>query len=215
MNDPAITVAVILDSAVGLHQGGQVSAPVFQRVAQQVLEYLHIPHDVELPPSRQVLLAERHVKDQDWKKARPIIWATRWKPSILRRQIRSAAGRASAKPTPDVAASVVVPAALRQPEPAAPAVRRATASRHAGSQASETAAAPASSPSSGTVVLDVEQGGIVVPSFLGKSVRAAIEMAEESGLDLDAVGSGLARQQSPPPGSHVAAGSQVTVKFGR
>ncbi len=57
VNDPAITVAVILDSAVGLHQGGQVSAPVFQRVAQQVLEYLHTPHDVELPPSRQVLMA--------------------------------------------------------------------------------------------------------------------------------------------------------------
>src|SRR3954471_19661230 len=65
INDPAITVAVILDSAVGLHQGGQVSAPVFQRVAQQVLEYLHTPHDVELPSNRQVLMAERRVKDQD------------------------------------------------------------------------------------------------------------------------------------------------------
>jgi cell division protein FtsI (penicillin-binding protein 3) len=64
-------------------------------------------------------------------------------------------------------------------------------------------------------VLEVEQGGILVPSFLGKSVRAAIEMAQESGLDLDAVGSGLAREQSPAPGSHVASGSQVTVKFGR
>ena len=59
INNPAITVAVILDSAVGLHQGGQVSAPVFQRVAQQVLEYLHMPHDVELPASRQVLLARK------------------------------------------------------------------------------------------------------------------------------------------------------------
>ena len=53
INNPAIMVAVILDSAVGLHQGGQVSAPVFQRMAQQVLEYLHMPHDVELPASRQ------------------------------------------------------------------------------------------------------------------------------------------------------------------
>src|SRR5207237_7613222 len=46
---PAIVVSVILDSAVGLHQGGQVAAPVFTRVAQQVLEYMHIPPDVELP----------------------------------------------------------------------------------------------------------------------------------------------------------------------
>ena len=70
-------------------------------------------------------------------------------------------------------------------------------------------------PSSGTVVLEVEQGGILVPSFLGKSVRSAIETAQENGLDLDAVGNGLAREQSPPPGSHVASGSSITVKFGR
>src|SRR5207253_9898552 len=70
-------------------------------------------------------------------------------------------------------------------------------------------------PAEGTVVLDVEQGGIVVQSFAGKSVRSAIEIAEESGLDLDAVGSGIAREQSPPAGSHVAAGSRVTVRFGR
>ena len=73
----------------------------------------------------------------------------------------------------------------------------------------------ASLPASGTVILEVETGGIVVPSFLGKSVRAAVELAEQSGLDMDAVGSGTARQQSPPPGSHVAAGSRVTVNFGR
>jgi cell division protein FtsI (penicillin-binding protein 3) len=70
-------------------------------------------------------------------------------------------------------------------------------------------------PRGGTVVLDVEQGGIVVPSFVGKSVRAAIEEAEESGLDLDAVGSGVAKDQSPMPGAHVTAGSRVVVKFVR
>src|SRR4029077_4543634 len=71
INDPAITVAVILDSAVGLHQGGQVSAPVFQRVAQQVLEYLHTPHDVELPRSRQLLLASSQVKTQELAEGSP------------------------------------------------------------------------------------------------------------------------------------------------
>ena len=68
---------------------------------------------------------------------------------------------------------------------------------------------------SGTVVLDVEQGGTVVPSFAGKSLRGAIETAEESGLDLDPIGSGVAREQDPVPGSRVASGSRVTVKFGR
>jgi cell division protein FtsI (penicillin-binding protein 3)/stage V sporulation protein D (sporulation-specific penicillin-binding protein) len=67
----------------------------------------------------------------------------------------------------------------------------------------------------GTVVMDVEQGGIVVPSFIGKSVRSAIEEAEGSGLELDAVGSGVALEQSPIAGSHVPAGAHITVTFGR
>src|SRR5580700_3173811 len=64
LNNPQIVVAVILDSAVGPHQGGQVAAPVFHRVAQQVLEYLHTPHDLPLAPNRQLLLASR-AKDKE------------------------------------------------------------------------------------------------------------------------------------------------------
>jgi cell division protein FtsI (penicillin-binding protein 3) len=70
-------------------------------------------------------------------------------------------------------------------------------------------------PASGTVVLEVEEGGIPVPSFLGKNVRAAIEAAQDAGLDLDAIGSGVAREQEPAPGSKVTSGSRVLVKFGR
>ena len=70
-------------------------------------------------------------------------------------------------------------------------------------------------PTSGTVVLDVEQGGIEVPSFVGKTFRGAVEAAQDAGLELESVGSGVARQQSPLAGSHVPAGSRVTVQFGR
>ena len=236
INDPSITVAVILDSAVGLHQGGQISAPVFQRVAQQVLEYLHTPHDVELPPNRQVLLAERRVKEQDIEEGSPDRFgemdAADAGPTEVASMEAAAnnsgpqSAAASAKPAAGETASVVVPAALRQH--VAPSVAPSR-----GSDADNPPSAPAGAaemasggssfshicrpalPSSGTVVLEVEQGGILVPSFLGKSVRSAIETAQENGLDLDAVGNGLAREQSPPPGSHVASGSSITVKFGR
>src|SRR6266568_2614858 len=57
VNNPVVTIAVILDSPVGGHHGGEVGAPVFQRIAQQVLEYLHTTHDVELPSNRDVFLA--------------------------------------------------------------------------------------------------------------------------------------------------------------
>ena len=77
------------------------------------------------------------------------------------------------------------------------------------------AATAAKAATTGTVVLDIEQGGIEVPSFVGKTVRGAVESAEDAGLELEAVGSGVGREQSPPAGSHVAAGAHVTVQFGR
>jgi cell division protein FtsI/penicillin-binding protein 2 len=220
INNPVITVAVILDSAMGLHQGGQVSAPVFQRVTQQVLEYLHTPHDVELPASRQVLLAERRVKIQDVEEGSPDRLGDAMDAADLAAPDSSSdsspqPASASAKPTPDVAARGVVPAALRQREAAAPPAPSPKLVAMAEQRPTGATPPPPHLPSSGTVVLDVEQGGIVVPSFLGKSVRAAIEMAQAGGLDLDAIGDGLAREQSPAAGSHVAAGSQVRVKFGR
>jgi hypothetical protein len=61
----------------------------------------------------------------------------------------------------------------------------------------------------------VEEGGIPVPSFLGKNLRGVIEAAQDAGLELDAVGSGVAREQSPQPGAHVPTGSHITVRFGR
>jgi cell division protein FtsI (penicillin-binding protein 3) len=62
------------------------------------------------------------------------------------------------------------------------------------------------------VVLNVDSG-IVVPSFMGKSLRTAVEVAQQSGLELNILGSGVARQQSPAPGSHLLAGQKVTVRF--
>ena len=71
VNNPQIVVAVILDSAVGLHQGGQISAPVFRRISQQVLEYLHVPHDLPLAPQHQLLLAWAKTKDKDLEEGTP------------------------------------------------------------------------------------------------------------------------------------------------
>ncbi len=48
VNNPAVTILVSLDSPIGLHEGGQVSAPVFKRIAEQVLPYLDVPRDVPL-----------------------------------------------------------------------------------------------------------------------------------------------------------------------
>jgi cell division protein FtsI (penicillin-binding protein 3) len=103
---------------------------------------------------------------------------------------------------------------MRQSEPVAGAGSEVPPAK---SQAAADAAATtqAKLPSTGTVVLDVEQGGIEVPSFVGKTVRGAVEAAQDAGLELEVVGSGVARQQSPAARTHVAAGAHVTVQFGR
>ena len=204
INNPAVTVAVILDSAVGLHQGGQVAAPVFQRITQQVLEYLHVPHDLELPPDRQVWLARNKVKDSDLDEISPDhLGASLEVADAGSLDAVPPASPQSAKPSP--AQGPLIPAALREKEPQVSAAQSPSAAGDASARA----------PSMGTVVLEVDQGGIEVPSFIGKSVRGALETAQDSGLELNPVGSGTAREQSPAPGTHVTARSRVVVMFGR
>src|SRR6202521_2012414 len=223
LNNPQIVVAVILDSAVGPHQGGQVSAPVFRRISQQVLEYLHVPHDLPLAPQHKLLLASAKAGDKDLEEGTPDHPGEPLETAEVNSDSSEPAKAASvARALPSASSGQALPtnagsdgnverAAMREqvlsnggPETPAP------------NKSSEaTTASPARLPSSGTVVLDVEQGGIEVPSFVGKTVRGAVESAQDIGLELDAVGSGVARQQTPAPGTHVAAGARVTVQFGR
>jgi cell division protein FtsI (penicillin-binding protein 3) len=62
INNPAVTILVSLDSPVGLHEGGQVAAPVFKRIAEQVLPYLEVPRDVPLNP-RLIQAAYKHQEE--------------------------------------------------------------------------------------------------------------------------------------------------------
>jgi cell division protein FtsI (penicillin-binding protein 3) len=212
VNKTQNVVAVILDSAVGLHQGGQVSAPVFRRISQQVLEYMHVPHDLPLAPQHQLLLAK--TKDKDLEEGTPDHPGE----PLETAEVNSA----PAEPAkPSNVARAPSPASAGSDRNVVQAAMRETMS--AGNPSQEVPAKPPESgsvtpaklPSTGTVVLDVEQGGIEVPSFVGKTVRSAVEAAQDIGLQLDAVGSGVARQQSPAAGTHVAAGARVTVQFGR
>jgi cell division protein FtsI (penicillin-binding protein 3) len=54
VNEPAVTILVVLDSPVGAHHGGEVGGPVFKRIAEQVLSYLDVPHDVPVKPDVQM-----------------------------------------------------------------------------------------------------------------------------------------------------------------
>jgi cell division protein FtsI (penicillin-binding protein 3) len=222
INNPQVVVAVILDSAVGLHQGGQISAPVFRRVSQQVLEYLHTPHDLPLAPQHQLLLARAKTKDKDLEEGTPDHPGEPLETAeVIGDSSPPVAGKARAArasvPANAGSDGNVVQAAIRESEstsvgPTLPDAIQAQASKES---VADGGAPLSKSPTTGTVVLDVEQGGIEVPLFVGRTVRGAVEAAQDAGLELEAVGSGVARQQSPAAGMHVAAGAHVTVQFGR
>ena len=195
VNNPAITIAVTLDSAKGLHQGGQISAPVFARIAQQVLAYMNVPHDVAVDPKRLKIRAS--VKDSELDEESPDRIGGGWEVAEEKSPAKAPVV-APAREAKLVTASVT--------EKAAPTGTKA---------APEAIAVPqAATPTSGTVVLDVG-GGTTVPLFVGKTLRSAIETAQDAGIELQAVGSGVARDQSPPAGTRIAGGARVVVRFSR
>jgi cell division protein FtsI (penicillin-binding protein 3) len=63
VSNPAISVAVVIDTPTAggevAHYGGAVSAPVFADVAQQVLEYLGVPHDQPLKTKKELLVTTK------------------------------------------------------------------------------------------------------------------------------------------------------------
>ena len=205
VNNPAITVTVILDSPVGAHHGGDVAAPIFNRIAQQVLEYLDVPHDVEVRnPQRMLLRAKAKPEDE-----------MEGSPDHVGEEV------AENDNQQDSAATVVASAAPSNDHGVVPAAYRPAATveaQHAASSDGSTTPHEGSNfpllPRTGTVVLDVDAAK-TVPSFLGKPVRTVIEESQKAGLEVDIFGSGVARQQNPMPGARLPTGGHVTVQFAR
>jgi cell division protein FtsI (penicillin-binding protein 3) len=194
VNNAALTILVSLDSPRGLHQGGQVSAPVFNRIAQKVLAYLNVPHDAEIKtdPQRKVLLA--NVRDEDLSDG-----ALEHIGEPLADEPSKSASTSTSPAKPS--AGSVVPVSMKQ-------------SVTASFSSQPTLQDPNPAPARGTVVLDVE-GGQVVPSLVGLPLRSAVATAQQAGFELAILGNGVAREQSPPPGTRVASGSKIAVRFTR
>ena len=166
VNNPTLTISVILDSPVGHYHGGDVAAPVFKRVAEQVLAYLDVPHDMPITP-RQMLA-----------------------------QARLPVGQAAPPEISDFTPEQSETAQAQAELPVFPAAQEKV----------ESAAA---------TVLLTPSSGVEVPDLKGKSVRAVTEECLSRSLDVTLIGTGVAAAQSPPPGSHVPAGSRITVRFSR
>jgi cell division protein FtsI (penicillin-binding protein 3) len=217
VNSPAVTVLVVLDTPATYPRdgGGDVAAPVFSRVTQQVLAYMNVPHDVDVQDPRRMFIRAHAKEDEVFEGAPDHI----------------ASEQASEQPPADAPAPQ--PAAATAPVTPAPATQDArlrtvsVTSKPALSMAEQTVTNTPPPPAAvqktllktteqgrGTIVLDVA-GGALVPDFRGKSLRAALEEAEAAGLELEISGSGVGQGQSPVAGSRIPPGGHVSVHFGR
>jgi cell division protein FtsI (penicillin-binding protein 3) len=208
VNNPAITVTVILDSPVGAHHGGDVAAPIFNRIAQQVLEYLDVPHDIDVKNPQRMLLRARAKPEEEMEGSPDHVGEEVAANDNAPENLPAAASGSSMLPQHPG----MIPASYGSFPMASTQSQAAEVSR--GHTDGADSSREIDLPTGGTVVLDVDAAK-TVPSFLGKPLRTVIEESEEAGLEVDIFGSGVATQQNPAPGARLPSGGHVTVQFAR
>ena len=224
VSNPAIAVAVVIDSPAGAsYYGAAVSAPVFAEVAQQVLEYLGVPHDQPLKAKKATknLVAKTDFADGG---------------NDSGADLNAMFAEVNSLPADDPLHQQTAPTATA-PQPVAPHTPGITerlsnkivaAFNAAGGTTSTmpdaTASnAPLTAPHIQPVAQRTPQGAVVVdaarrvavPSFAGSGLRSVVQSAATAGLRVQPVGSGLAREQVPAAGTMVPAGTEVMVRFTR
>jgi cell division protein FtsI (penicillin-binding protein 3) len=73
----------------------------------------------------------------------------------------------------------------------------------------------AAGPDSDISAAELDANAPKVPNFVGKTVKDVIEQATSSGIDVQLLGSGLSRTQSPAPGALLIPGEPIQVRFAR
>jgi cell division protein FtsI (penicillin-binding protein 3) len=209
VNNPVISVAVVIDSPHGDYYGTAVSAPVFAEVAQEVLEYLGVPHDIDLRPETTASTKKEPVTEDDAPASDDDIQALYQAANDLPSDDPLRAG-------PPAPASAPAPSAS-QPQAAIPAANSKAGTSSGPSPNALPHFPPASNPNpppAGKVVIgDANQ--LRVPSLVGLSVREVIEQAGIAGLQVEISGDGIAREQVPAAGAMVAKGTKIVVKCTR
>jgi cell division protein FtsI (penicillin-binding protein 3) len=208
VNNPVISVAVVIDSPKGDYYGTAVSAPVFAEVAQQVLEYLGVPHDIELRPQNEMAKAMAPVSEDDEQEDQSNVDALYAAVNDL--------------PADDPLRTSQPPSAAPDAGSSDPArkIPLATETTSQGASAKPSLQVPINgSPKPGaqlTAQIKVQDGKqLTVPSLVGLSVRRVIETAAAAGLDVQILGAGTAREQAPAPGTQVPQGTRVVVRCDR
>jgi cell division protein FtsI (penicillin-binding protein 3) len=234
VNNPAITVAVIIDSpTVGSHFGHAVSAPVFQELAQQVLEYLGVPHDMPIRPAKLIaeekktahddadgdheqvgdldaMFAEvNHLPKDDPLRAPPAkTQTTTADADEARAYLQNASDTSSS-----ISEQPPKPEDTNDRSPSAPSSARADDTFPQRNKDNPVGLGATSSASSAAAVTLGSGSPVTMPGFIGKPMRDVVVTAADLGLNVRVYGSGVASEQAPAAGTKVPAGTTVVVRF--
>jgi cell division protein FtsI (penicillin-binding protein 3) len=208
VNNPVIAVAVVVDTPKGDYYGTSVSAPVFAEVAQQILEYLGVQHDIDLRPAT-ASKTEKPIKEDDTPQSEEDIQALYDAANDLPSDDPLRAAPDASASQPAVAQAATLPAitktgssAVTPPQtPGQPPAAQQQSAQRAGASTTKTVMIP-------------DARRLRVPSLLGLPVRKVIEQAAASGLEVEITGNGTCRQQAPDPGSMVPPGTKIVVRCG-
>ena len=235
VNHPAISVTVVIDQpTVGILYGAEVSAPVFREVAQEVLEYLGVPHDQALKSAQQMKEAQNTVEpddvpDQHVGELSAVYDEVNTLPpdDPLRQPANAAAmaqNRSADKAYEEAAKEKPKPAGLAAlPDKVLDAIHKheaATAGAPGAASVNEARVdAPVIRPQvqvrdNGAVVVDPGKR-VAVPDFHGNDLRSVVERAGGLRLRVRTLGSGLAQDQAPLAGTLVPLGTEIVVRFMR
>jgi cell division protein FtsI (penicillin-binding protein 3) len=207
-----------------------VSAPVFATVAQQVLEYLGVPHDQPLKTKKEMMVAEKDAADEAPSESMEDLTAmfddvnSLPADDPLRKLANAAAAEGTEKSVAGTEEKVAEKTETGSTLPPTTAVAAFRANGGADSATLSGGDSPGRVPPPPKAVPAMQGKGSVVvnaglrvpvPSFEGAALRGVVEKADAVGLRVQAVGSGLAREQVPAAGTMVPAGTEVVVRFAR
>jgi cell division protein FtsI (penicillin-binding protein 3) len=211
VNNPVIAIAVVMDNPKGAsYYGTAVSAPVFAEVAQQVLEYLQVPHDIDVQQPKAQAKKEAPITEDD--------------SGADQDNVNALFAAVNDLPADDpLRAPPAPPAAPAQPSSAPPATQAmpaatqtAAVTNAAGMKSSPAPATPQPSSQKTSAQVTINDGKkLTVPSLVGLPMRKVIEVAAAAGLDVQITGNGTAREQAPAPGTQVPVGTKIVVRCGR
>ncbi len=234
VSNPAISIAVVMDTPQGTdaqRYGGAASAPVFAEVAQQVLEYLGVPHDQPLKTKTELLAnaskeeVDDHPQDDGIVDLNAMFADVNDLPAddplrnpqqlALPAETAAASAKAPADPAKNSAGVMrLLPAKVLEAFRANGGTTSTMPDASAGATAKlePPKVQPEVQAKNGGVVVDASQR-IAVPTFEGEGLRAVVEKAGGVGLRVQPVGSGIAREQAPAAGTMVPVGTEVVVRF--